>query len=144
MRGEGGAAGPGEMMSANILALRYGASKPRMRAASVFSLRGRLKGRFGVSKRYLDSYVTRSYHSLVLRLSLAPAVGGVAASTGPHPSTHAHSTVAGLGIFGVETASFAAILAGVGLAVGLALQGTLSNFSAGLCCYSFVRSRWAT
>lgn len=40
--------------------------------------------------------------------------------------------IAGLGIFGIETASFAAVLAGAGLAIGLALQGTLSNFSAGV------------
>ena len=37
-----------------------------------------------------------------------------------------------LDIFGVETASFAALLAGAGLAVGMALQGTLGNFAAGV------------
>lgn len=37
-----------------------------------------------------------------------------------------------LGFFGISVASFAAILAAVGFAVGLALQGTLSNFSAGI------------
>lgn len=36
-----------------------------------------------------------------------------------------------LGVFGIETASFAAIFAAMGLAVGLALQGTLGNFAAG-------------
>ena len=36
-----------------------------------------------------------------------------------------------LGAFGVETTSFAAVLGAAGLAVGLALQGTLANFSAG-------------
>ena len=40
--------------------------------------------------------------------------------------------VAALGYVGVETASFAAILAASGLAIGLAFQGTLSNFSAGV------------
>ena len=35
-----------------------------------------------------------------------------------------------LGTLGVETTSFAAILASAGLAVGLALQGSLSNFAA--------------
>ncbi|MEM1331240.1 MAG: mechanosensitive ion channel domain-containing protein [Planctomycetota bacterium] len=34
--------------------------------------------------------------------------------------------------FGVETTSFAAVIAAAGFAVGLALQGTLSNFSAGV------------
>lgn len=37
-----------------------------------------------------------------------------------------------LGNLGVETTSFAAILAAAGLAVGLALQGSLSNFAGGV------------
>ncbi len=37
-----------------------------------------------------------------------------------------------LGKLGVETTSFAAILAAAGLAVGLALQGSLSNFAGGV------------
>ncbi len=37
-----------------------------------------------------------------------------------------------LSLFGIETTSFAAILGAAGLAVGLAFQGTLSNFSAGV------------
>ncbi len=37
-----------------------------------------------------------------------------------------------LGVFGVNTTSFAAVLAAAGLAVGLALQGTLANFASGV------------
>ena len=37
-----------------------------------------------------------------------------------------------LGLFGISVASFAAILAALGFAVGLALQGTLSHFAAGV------------
>lgn len=37
-----------------------------------------------------------------------------------------------LGVFGVETSSFAAVVAAMGLAVGLAFQGTLSNFASGV------------
>jgi small conductance mechanosensitive channel len=40
--------------------------------------------------------------------------------------------IACLGVFGVETTSFAALLGAAALAVGLAFQGTLSNFSAGV------------
>ena len=40
--------------------------------------------------------------------------------------------VAVLGLFGIPTASFIAVLGAAGLAVGLALQGTLSNFAAGV------------
>jgi small conductance mechanosensitive channel len=39
---------------------------------------------------------------------------------------------AGLETVGVETASFVAVLAAAGFAVGLALQGTLANFAAGV------------
>jgi len=37
-----------------------------------------------------------------------------------------------LGVLGIETTSFAAILASAGLAVGLALQGSLANFAGGV------------
>lgn len=40
--------------------------------------------------------------------------------------------IAVLGLFGIPTASFVAVLGAAGLAVGLALQGTLSNFAAGV------------
>lgn len=40
--------------------------------------------------------------------------------------------IAVLGVFGVPTAQFVAVLGAAGLAVGLALQGTLSNFAAGV------------
>ncbi|NER18253.1 mechanosensitive ion channel family protein [Spongiivirga citrea] len=40
--------------------------------------------------------------------------------------------IAALGTLGVETTSFAAILAAAGLAVGLALQGSLANFAGGV------------
>jgi len=40
--------------------------------------------------------------------------------------------MAALGKLGIETTSFAAILAAAGLAIGLALQGTLGNFAAGV------------
>ncbi|MGE0785855.1 MAG: mechanosensitive ion channel family protein [Sandaracinaceae bacterium] len=43
------------------------------------------------------------------------------------------ATVVGcLGAFGVETTSFAAVIGAAGLAVGLAFQGSLSNFAAGV------------
>ena len=40
--------------------------------------------------------------------------------------------VALLGFFGVQTATFAALLAGVGIAIGVAWSGLLSNFAAGV------------
>lgn len=40
--------------------------------------------------------------------------------------------LAALGKLGIETTSFAAIIAAAGLAIGLSLQGTLGNFAAGV------------
>ena len=40
--------------------------------------------------------------------------------------------IAVIGIFGIPTASFVAVLGAAVLAIGLALQGTLSNFAAGV------------
>lgn len=40
--------------------------------------------------------------------------------------------IAALNRLGIQTASFVAVLGAAGLAVGLALQGSLSNFSAGV------------
>jgi len=40
--------------------------------------------------------------------------------------------IAVLGLFGIETTSLVAVLGTAGLAVGLALQGTLANFSSGV------------
>ncbi|MCH5372425.1 MAG: mechanosensitive ion channel [Planctomycetes bacterium] len=42
-----------------------------------------------------------------------------------------------LGIFGVETTSFAAVIGAAGLAVGLAFQGTLANFASGVMLLAF-------
>ena len=42
-----------------------------------------------------------------------------------------------LGMFGIETTSFAAMLAAGGFAVGMAFQGTLGNFAAGIMLLAF-------
>jgi small conductance mechanosensitive channel len=42
------------------------------------------------------------------------------------------AVLACLGVFGIETTGFAAVIGAAGLAVGLAFQGTLSNFAAGV------------
>ncbi|MEX1147805.1 MAG: mechanosensitive ion channel domain-containing protein, partial [Sphingomonadales bacterium] len=44
----------------------------------------------------------------------------------------AFTVIAVLGKFGVQTASLIAVLGAAGLAIGLALQGTLSNVAAGV------------
>lgn len=47
------------------------------------------------------------------------------------------TVIAVLNRFGVETASLIAILGAAGLAIGLALQGTLSNVASGVMIYAF-------
>ncbi len=59
--------------------------------------------------------------------TLAPFLGNLVRYT-----VLAIVAVAVLGKFGIETASVIAVLGTVGLAVGLALQGTLSHFAAGV------------
>ena len=47
------------------------------------------------------------------------------------------TVIALLGYLGIGTASFAAVIGAAGLAIGLALQGTLSNFAAGVMLLAF-------
>ena len=54
------------------------------------------------------------------------------------------AVIAALAKFGVQTASFVAVLGAAGLAVGLALQGSLSNFAAGVLILIFRPSTWGT
>jgi len=59
--------------------------------------------------------------------TLVPFVAGLT-----HYLIIAFVAVAVLGMVGIQTASMVAVLGAAGLAVGLALQGTLSNFAAGV------------
>jgi small conductance mechanosensitive channel len=67
-----------------------------------------------LEKRNFDQTLTRFFGALLRYIVLGGAVIGC------------------LGVFGIQTASFAALIAALGLAIGLALQGTLSNFAAGV------------
>ena len=49
-----------------------------------------------------------------------------------------------IGQLGIELTSFAALLASVGVAVGMALSGNLSNFAGASSSSCSVRTRWAT
>ncbi|MHC4976094.1 MAG: mechanosensitive ion channel family protein [Planctomycetota bacterium] len=49
--------------------------------------------------------------------------------------------IALLGMFGVETASFAAVIGGMALAIGLAFQGTLGNLASGVMLLIFPMAR---
>lgn len=68
----------------------------------------------GMSKAQIDETLTRFVGSLVRWLIILLAM------------------LACVGAFGIPTTSFAALIGAAGLAVGLAFQGTLSNFAAGV------------
>jgi len=70
--------------------------------------------RKGLESRDFDPTLTRFFAKLVRYVVLIGVVLGC------------------LGVFGIQTASFAAVLAAAGFAIGLAFQGTLGNFSAGV------------
>lgn len=70
--------------------------------------------RKALEKRNFDDTLTRFFAKLTRYLILVGVVLGC------------------LGVFGIQTASFAAVLAAAGFAIGLAFQGTLGNFSAGV------------
>lgn len=76
---------------------------------------------------WMHTFVTRALQKTKVDLTLQPVIASVA-----------RYIVLGLTLlvvlqqFGVQTASLLAILGTIGLAVGLALQGTLSNVAAGL------------
>jgi small conductance mechanosensitive channel len=75
--------------------------------------------RAGLEKRDFDATLTRFFAKLARYLILIGAVLGC------------------LGVFGIQTASFAAVLAAAGFAVGMAFQGTLGNFAAGIMLLAF-------
>ena len=100
------------------LLLAYGL---RVLGAIVLLLVGRLvagalrKGvRGAMARRNVDETLIPFVSGIVYYLALAVVLIGV------------------LGLFGIETTSLVAVLGAAGLAVGLALQGTLSNFAAGV------------
>ena len=70
--------------------------------------------RAGLERRDFDATLTRFFAKFARYLILVGAVLGC------------------LGVFGIQTASFAAVLAAAAFAVGMAFQGTLGNFAAGI------------
>jgi small conductance mechanosensitive channel len=78
----------------------------------------------------------RFVHSLVVRLCArskhVERTVGLFLANGARYLTMAFTVVAVLTTFGIATASFVAVLGAFGVAVGLALQGTLSNLAAGI------------
>jgi small conductance mechanosensitive channel len=81
--------------------------------------------------KFIASKVSRWCENRMLKASVDQAVAGFASSI-LYALMFAGVALMALGQIGVETTSFIAILGAAGLAVGLALQGSLSNFASGV------------
>jgi small conductance mechanosensitive channel len=77
--------------------------------------------------RVLQSIVNRAIQQARIDATLA-----LFASNLVYVSVFTMTAIIALGQLGVQTASFIAILGSIGVALGLALQGSLSNFAAGI------------
>lgn len=81
--------------------------------------------------RWLISLATRLVEAAMTRQELDPTVQRYLVSL-ISVSLNIILVVAILGYFGVETTTFAALVAGAGIAIGAAWSGLLSNFAAGI------------
>jgi small conductance mechanosensitive channel len=80
--------------------------------------------------RWLISFVVRAVERILHRQQIEPTVMRFASNT-LSVVLNLTLVVAILGYFGVQTTTFAALIAALGLAVGTAWAGLLSNFAAG-------------
>jgi small conductance mechanosensitive channel len=103
---------------ANYAARAVGALLLLIVAWIVASVVSRMVGR-SLERTRFDATLTKFFARLVWWAVVVAAVVGC------------------LGLFGVETTSFAALLGATGLAIGLAFQGTLSNFASGVMLLAF-------
>jgi len=80
-----------------------------------------------VAARWARRWTVRALGRSRLDATLVPFVASIV-----YYAALTFVVVAVLGVFGIQTTSFIAVLGAAGLAIGLALQGTLSNFSSGV------------
>lgn len=81
----------------------------------------------GIIARMVSRGISTGLQKSKVDLTLSLAIGNLA-----RWGILIAAVVTALGVFGIPTASFAAILAAAGFAVGMALQGSLSNFASGV------------
>ncbi|HLK68242.1 MAG TPA: mechanosensitive ion channel family protein [Bryobacteraceae bacterium] len=80
--------------------------------------------------RWLISFLVRAVARILTRQQIEPTVGRFVGNT-LSVALNITLVVAILGYFGVQTTTFAALIAAMGLAIGSAWAGLLSNFAAG-------------
>jgi small conductance mechanosensitive channel len=95
---------------------------PRLAAAAVILLLGFV----------IAGWIARLIGSAILRARHVDATVGPIAATAGRYAVLIIAVIAALGQLGVQTTSLLAVLGAAGLAIGLALQGTLANVAAGI------------
>jgi len=86
--------------------------------------------------RWIAKLVRRGVRRMMERTKVEPIITGFVSSI-TYIALLAFVVVAALGQLGIQTTSFIAILGAAGLAIGLALQGSLANFAAGFLMITF-------
>lgn len=81
--------------------------------------------------KWLSNVLARLTDKMMTKANVDPAIVGFTRNM-VKTAVLVFTVVAAIGKLGVETTSFIAVLGAAGLAVGLALQGTLSNFASGI------------
>ncbi len=81
--------------------------------------------------RFIAGKVRSGMNSVMTSRNVDPSLAGFVSSLA-YFAILAFTLIGVVGQFGVETASFIAILGAAGFAVGMALQGTLANFASGV------------
>ena len=81
--------------------------------------------------RFIAGMVRRFLKKVMTKRGVDPSLTGFIGSLA-YFALMAFTVIAVVGQFGVQTASFVAILGAAGFAIGMALQGTLGNFSSGV------------
>lgn len=81
--------------------------------------------------RIISSFVSKQLRKILAARDVEPTIIKFSASSIRY-TIMGFAIVAALGQLGVQTASIVAIIGAAGLAIGLALQGSLSNFAAGV------------
>lgn len=81
--------------------------------------------------RFLANLVTKGLKGIMQRRNVDPSLIGFATGLA-HALLLTFVIIAALSRIGIQTTSLVAVIGAAGLAVGLALQGSLSNFAAGV------------
>lgn len=84
-----------------------------------------------IAGRIAAGFARRVVKNILGRRNVDASVSSFIASL-TYAAVLAFAVLASLAKFGIQTTSFVAVLGAAGLAVGLALQGSLSNFAAGV------------